>query len=377
MQFPRTPHILLVDDEERNLTLLESLLRPQGYSTSRARDGESALRLAAHVAPDCVLLDAMLPGLDGFMVCRRLKADPATAAVPVIMVTALQEREDRERGLEAGADDFLSRPVNTHELRARIGSLLRVRFLHEELAERLGQLAAAEALKEQLTHLVIHDLNGPLSALKVNLSILLAGLEGPLRPQQEAILTNALANAERLARLIRTLLDVARLEEGRLSIKREPVGLAALAAAACREQEPAFRAKGVTLQVAVPGDLAPVVGDEELLERTLDNLLRNALEFTPPGGRVTVSARAEGGGATVMVRDTGEGIPAAFREKIFEKFAQVEANAQRRRRGTGLGLTFCRLAVEAHDGRIWVESEEGRGSCFFVSLPGPAEKTDG
>lgn len=377
MQFPRTPHILLVDDEERNLALLESLLRPQGYRTSRARDGETALRLAGAEAPDCILLDVMLPGQDGFTVCRRLKADPATAAVPVIMVTALQEREDRARGLEAGADDFLSKPVNMHELRARIRSLLRLRFLHEELAERLRQLAAAEALKEQLTHLLIHDLNGPLSALKVNLSILLAGLEGPLRPQQEGILTSALANAEHLARLIRTLLDIARLEEGRLPVKREPVSLRALAAAACGEQQPAFRAKGVTLEVAIPADLPPVLGDEELLGRTLDNLLRNALQFTPPGERVTVSARAEAEGVTLTVRDTGEGIPADFREKIFDKFAQVEVRAHGRRRGTGLGLTFCRLAVEAHDGRIWVESEEGRGSCFSVSLPGAREGLDG
>lgn len=377
MQFPRTPHILLVDDEERNLTLLESLLRPQGYHTSRAHDGETALRLAAAEAPDCILLDVMLPGLDGFAVCRRLKADPATAAVPVIMVTALQEREDRARGLEAGADDFLSKPVNMHELRARIRSLLRLRFLHEELAERLRQLAAAEALKEQLTHLLIHDLNGPLSALKVNLSILLAGMEGPLRPSQEGILTSALANAEHLARLIRTLLDIARLEEGRLPVKREPVSLRALAAAACAEQQPAFRARGVALEVVIPADLPPVVGDEDLLGRTVDNLLRNALQFTPPGGRVTISARAEAGGVTLMVRDTGEGIPAAFREKIFDKFAQVEVGAHGRRRGTGLGLTFCRLAVEAHEGRIWVESEEGRGSCFFVALAGAGEGPDG
>lgn len=377
MRFPRTPHILLVDDEERNLRLLESLLRPHGCRTTRASDGEAALRLAAAEAPDLILLDVMLPGLDGFEVCRRLKAAPATAGIPVIMITALQERADRARGLDAGADDFLSKPVNTHELRARLRSLLRLRFLHEELAERLRQLATAEALKEQLTHLLIHDLNGPLSALKLNLSILLAGLEGPLQPQQETILTSALGNADHLSRLIRNLLDIARLEEGRLSIKHEPVPVAALVAATCGEHEAAFRAKGVTLEEVLPSGLPPVLGDEELLARTLDNLLRNALQFTPAGGRVTVSARAEAGGVTLAVRDTGQGVPAAFREKIFDKFAQAEVGGQGRRRGTGLGLTFCRLAVEAHNGRIWVESAEGRGSCFCVTLPLAGEETDG
>jgi signal transduction histidine kinase len=377
MDFPRPPHILLlVDDEERNLSLLESFLSPHGWRTSRALEGETALRLAAAEAPDCILLDMMLPGLDGFEVCRRLKADPATSLIPVIMVTALQKCEDRARGLEAGADDFISKPVNPEELRARVRSLLRLRFLHEELAERLRQLRAAEALRQQLTHLLIHDLNGPLSALKVNLSILLAGLEEPLRPQQQAILTNALGNAEHLSRLIRTLLDIARLEEGRLPVKQEPLSLAALAGAACREQEAAFRAKGVTLEEALPPDLPPVLGDEDLLSRVLDNLLRNALEFTPAGGRVTVSAGGGAGGVTLSVRDTGQGIPAAFREKIFDKFAQAEVGAQGGRRGTGLGLTLCRLAVEAHNGRIWVESAEGRGSCFFVALPGAGEEAD-
>lgn len=254
--------------------------------------------------------------------------------------------------------------------------LLLVDDEERNLAERLRQLRAAEALRQQLTHLLIHDLNGPLSALKVNLSILLAGLEEPLRPQQQAILTNALGNAEHLSRLIRTLLDIARLEEGRLPVKQEPLSLAALAAAACREQEAAFRAKGVTLEEALLPDLPPVLGDEDLLSRVLDNLLRNALEFTPAGGRVTVSAGGGAGGVTLSVRDTGQGIPEAFREKIFDKFAQAEVGAQGGRRGTGLGLTLCRLAVEAHNGRIWVESAEGRGSCFFVALPGAGEEAD-
>ncbi|MGH7360555.1 MAG: ATP-binding protein [Candidatus Methylomirabilales bacterium] len=377
MDFPRPPHVLLVDDEESSLGLLEGLLRLHECRTSRALDGETALRLAAAQAPDCILLDVMLPGLDGFEVCRRLKAHPATAVIPVIMVTALQEREDRARGLEAGADDFLSKPVSTHELWARVRSLLRLRFLHEELAERLRQLRAAEVLRQQLTHLLIHDLEGPLSALKVNLSVLLACVGEPLHPQQEAILTNALGNAEQLSCLIRNLLDVARLEEGRLDVKQEPVSLAELAAAARREQEAAFSAKGVALEVILPADLPPVLGDEDLLRRTLDNLLRNALQFTPAGGQVTVSAGAEAGDVTLSVRDTGRGIPAAFREKIFEKFAQAEVEAQGGRRGTGLGLTFCRLAVEAHNGRIWVESAEGRGSCFFVTLPRAGEGADG
>ncbi|HEV8662479.1 MAG TPA: hybrid sensor histidine kinase/response regulator [Candidatus Methylomirabilis sp.] len=377
MGFPRTPHILLVDDEEWNLGLLEGLLGPHGCRLSRAADGETALRLAVAEAPDCILLDVMLPDVDGFEVCRRLKADPTTTAIPVIMVTALREREDRARGLEAGADDFLSKPVNTHELWARVRSLLRLRFLHEELADRLRQLRAAETLKEQLTQLLIHDLNGPLSALKVNLSVLLAGLEEPLQPRQEAILTRALGNAEHLSHLIRTLLDIARLEEGRLPVKEEPVSLPALAAAASREQEAAFRAKGVALEVAVSAGLPPVLGDEDLLTRILDNLLRNALEFTPAGGRVTVTGRAGAEEVTLGVRDTGQGIPAAFREKIFDKFAQAEVGSRGGRRGTGLGLTFCRLAVEAHGGRIWVESAEGRGSCFFVTLPRAGEETDG
>lgn len=393
---PKGPTILIADDEPRDRELLRDLLARQGYCIVEAGSGEEALKVAKEASPGLVILDVVMPDLDGYEVCRRLKQDPETSLIPVVMITAHGDVHRRIQGIEAGADDFLYKPVSALELSVRVRSLLRVKACYDELEEGHRRLRELEGLREKLTSLIIHDLNGPLSTLLFNLSVVLADPEGRLSSQEKSFLQRALQSGEQLAHMVRNLLDISRLEEGRFLIKREPFRMEELVRENLMEIEGQAAAKGIRLTADLPPDLPRVEGDRELLGRILSNLLRNALDYTPSGGSITIAAKLRSGSGVrgqasqrgekvhgppptndephgdfieIAVRDTGVGIPAAYQEKIFEKFAQIDVNAVKGRRGTGLGLTFCKLAMEAHGGAIWVESQEGKGSTFVLILP--------
>ncbi len=381
--------VLVVDDEAGDRELLRELLEKEGYLVLEAESGEEALRLAMEASPRLILLDVMMPDLNGYEVCRRLREEPRTRFIPVVMVTAHGDLEHRLLGIEAGADEFLLKPVNLSELTARVRSLLRLRAYHDDLEESHRRLKESEELREKLTSLIIHDLNGPLSTILFNVSVVLADPEGRLGEREKIFLQRALQSGEQLAQMVRNLLDISRMEEGKLLLHKEPLQVADLIKenlAAVREQAVG---RGIHLDADLPPLLPLVQGDRELLGRVLSNLLWNALDYTPQGGSIRVTARHVRGAmigvrgpggqpptpddelVEVRVQDTGVGIPKAYQEKIFEKFTQIGVGVEKGRRGTGLGLTFCKLAVEAHGGTIWVESQEGRGSTFIFTLPLP------
>ena len=367
----KTPTILVVDDEVENRMLLEAILVAQGYQVVTAADGLEALAKVGAEAPDLILLDVMMPGMDGFEVCRKLKADPATWFIPVVIVTALTEREDRIQGIEAGADDFLSKPVHRWELTARTKSLLRLKALRDDLQQSYQRLRELEELRDRLIDLLIHDLKGPLTSLLLQVELLLSQEgERVVEMKHWEGLHRVFQHVGHLIHLVESLLDIARMEEKKLQLHLEAFPLPELTALLLQEFEVPYASKGVSLKVVVPSDLPLVYGDRDLIRRVLLNLLKNALDYTPGGGAVTVEAQEEGKDLLrISVTDTGIGIPQAFQEKIFEKFAQVQLREHGERRGTGLGLTFCKLAVEAHGGRIWVESEEKKGSRFSFTVP--------
>jgi signal transduction histidine kinase len=365
------PAILIVDDEEQNRVLLEALLSSQGYRVVTAADGAQGFAAVKADPPDLILLDVMMPGQDGFEVCRQLKADPATWFIPVVLVTALSDREDRIRGIEAGADDFLSKPIHRWELLTRTKSLLRIKSLRDDLQKSYEQLQKLEELRDRLIHLLIHDLKGPLTSLLLGADLLISHEGEPVVEEKHwELLRRMRQQVEYLTDMVQSLLDIARMEEGKLPLRPEALAVGELVRSAAAELAVPYASKGVSLETQVPSGLPPAHGDHGLLKRVLVNLLKNALDHTPVDGQVTVGAQPENAESlTIWVQDTGVGIPQAFHEKIFEKFSQVELREVHERRGTGLGLTFCRLAVEAHGGRIWVESAEGKGSRFSFTVP--------
>lgn len=228
-----------------------------------------------------------------------------------------------------------------------------------------SELESLERLRRDLVANVSHELKTPISALRAHLENLLDGVE---RPDPETLQV-MLAQSERLGRLVDQLLDLSRLESGDVPLERGNVELAPLVAEVLSEIEVARPERGVRLADAVPRDIPPVFADRERVHQVLFNLLDNAVRFTPEGGRVTVSASRHNGSVDVVVADTGPGIAPEDLPRVFERFYRVDESRSRDDGGTGIGLAIARSVVEAHGGRIWAESEPGRGSTFTFELP--------
>jgi signal transduction histidine kinase len=377
MTTPRSERILVVDDDPRNVRLLEGIFRTAGYAVDKAQSGAEALERIALTPPDLILLDVMMPGISGHDVCVRLKKDEKTRAIPVVLVTSLSSTEDKVEGLDLGADDFVSKPVNRLELLAKTRSLLRIKMLHdevtrakEELEGKNRELLRLEQLKESLVQMIVHDLKNPLTAIMGNLSLVLQTPDAR-REKTEHRLGVALESTRIMMRMILDLLDISRLEESHMTLNREAGSLAAVAATCLTENGGLVTRASIALEEEFPAGLPEAWVDRGLIDRVVANLLSNAIKHTPEGGTITVGARRNAAENTLelYVRDTGEGIAEAYHLVIFEKFCQADAKKFGLKTDRGLGLTFCKMAVEAHGGRIWVTSTPGQGSTFTVSLP--------
>jgi len=314
----------------------------------------------------------MMPDLSGLEVCRQLKNDPRTRLCQVVLVTALDGAPHRVEGLDTGADDYIAKPVRREEFMAKVRSMLRARRLLAELedaratlAERNAKLEELEALKETLTQTLVHDLKNPLAAVLGNLEL----MERKADDSVLHLVRRSKAAAWRMHQMILNLLDIGQLEEGKLLLRPETVDAASLARKACLEMEGSAAQRGVRLEIEADRGDVHLKADGAVLRRVLDNLLANAIEHSPESGIVRVAVTPCDEGIEITVADQGPGVPPQFRERIFEKFERLEQRKSVPGANRGLGLTFCRLAVEAHGGTIWVDDAPGGGALFRALLP--------
>ena len=365
--------VFVVDDVAANVRLLAGILKVADYDVVTASSGAELLQRVVEVAPDVVLLDVMMPEMDGFEVCRRLRAQESTKTLPVVMVTALHETEDRVRALDAGADDFLTKPVNEIEVVARVKSLVRIKRGRDDLERAYADLQRAEGLRDSLASMLVHDLRTPLTTIIAPMQMLHDEDLGELNETQIEVAAMSIRSAQRLLHLVNELLDVSKMQDGRLTLQRANIDIARAVEEAIeftgaeRKSGESDFSRQITREYSF--DLPTVNGDNDLVRRVLSNLLGNAMKFTPQEKLIATGARVENDEMLLWVRDEGDGVPAEYHEKIFDKFGQVESRQEGRKFSTGLGLTFCKLAVEAHGGRIWLESVENEGSTFYFTLP--------
>jgi signal transduction histidine kinase len=377
--------VLVVDDNLQNREVAEGHLVGAGYQAVQADSGERALAVLAsgEVRPDLVLLDVLMPGLDGFETCRRIRALPEGARLPILFLTALGDLGTHKAALDSGADDFLTKPINRTELLIRVRSLLRIKALSDEQARNLAlisrqrdALVEAHSQKEELTALIIHDLKNPLSSILSNVQYAL-GQDG-MGPDERDSLRDVLRASQSMVRMVMNLLDISRSEDGALVPHMTEFELGALLGEVGSEMQRRIEDKDQRLEIAVAPEVSHLEADRDLVRRILENLVDNAYKYGPRHATIRVEAallppggdgRRAPDTVELRVRDEGPGIPPAFREKIFEKYARVEGRSAHEVRGShGLGLVFCRRAVQVHGGKIWVEENPGRGSCFCVRL---------
>jgi two-component system, sensor histidine kinase and response regulator len=362
--------ILVVDDDESNRDVLSRRLTRQGHTVKIAHNGTDALSLMADTVFDVVLLDIMMPDIDGYEVLRRIKTSDRLHHTAVIMISAVNEVQSVVRCIQAGAEDYLTKPFDATLLKARVDSSLmnsrlraREATLFAQLQENFHRLQELEKLRDDMRNMIVHDLRTPLTSV-------IAGIEmvnqcGPLTQTQEEMIGIGLTGAKTLLGMINDLLDVEKMEAGKSHVQDDDVSAAALVADAIAQVASLTSQSGTTIVDDVRPDLPRFRGDEKKLGRTLVNLIANAIKFTG-AGTVTITASATDEQVLFAVRDSGPGIaPEAF-ERIFEKFGQVDSHSKV---GTGLGLAFCKLAVEEHHGHIAVESTLGAGSTFTFTIP--------
>ena len=375
----KKPTLLIVDDEEQNIRLLKAMLMARNFVLLEATQGEEALRIVSATPPDMVLLDVMMPRMDGFEVCRRLKLDEKNRNIPVIMVTALSEKQHRVKAMEVGADDFLSKPVDHTELMVRVKSLLRIKSYHDELFKSYQEIAAKnekleelQKVKDGLSHMIIHDLRNPLTAISTYLQ--LAAMEKQdLTDSLQSKVDRCLYFCTELDQLIQNLLDINKMEEKEMQLQLEETNLETL----INDVFDHFRAdseeRSISLGFCKAEEIPSIPLDKGLMKRVFANLINNALRHTPQGGKIEMKVEfaPDKKHICAAVRDNGMGLPPEYHQKIFDKFGQVRMkNGKSVVGSSGLGLTFCKMAVEAHGGKIWVESEgEGKGCTFWIEIP--------
>jgi len=371
------PLILVADDVEANVELLVDQLETLGFRTVVARDAPAALAASVEHRPDLAILDVSMPAGDlgvrdrdaGFEVCRRLKRDARTARMPVIFVTALGDTTDRVKAIEAGADDFLTKPHHRLVLNARVRALLKLKGATDALEESLRRLRELQKVRDDLMKMIVHDLKTPLASVLATLEMMRDGDFGAISEPQVRALSDAEGKAEDLLALIEDLLEVARIEEQTITLNPEPIAPAALLAEIVYDWGLRFQQEGASATTDATDDAPVFAADKVLVKRVLSNLVQNAITHSAGPVRIALGARSDTNGILLTVADDGPGIPTEYQEIIFRKFERVRSPNAPRVRSSGLGLTFCRLAVESHGGRIWVKSTEGEGSTFYVQLP--------
>jgi two-component system, sensor histidine kinase and response regulator len=364
--------ILVVDDSPDNCFLVQSLLQEEGYQIDVAENGAEALAKIDEFNPDLVLLDAMMPIMDGYEVTRRMRQNKNLPFIPILLITAYDQLSVA-RGLDIGADDFIRKPVEFDELLARVRSLLRLKHSVDERDQIARQ-------REDFVSRLTHDLRTPLVAADRMMSLLTQGAMGDLSPEVAEALEVMARSNDNLLTLVNTLLEVYRYEAGRKTLNFTSVNLPTLAQEVVEELSSLAIHKDLHLELVKPtgldlADLPLIVqGDRLELRRVLTNLVGNAIKFTDNGSvKVLLSTglskpNAVGGVRPLVklaVQDTGPGIPPQEHSTLFESFTQ----GQHKRSGSGLGLHLSRRIMEAHEGTIGLTSEVGRGSTFTVALP--------
>ena len=371
----KKPLILIVDDIPKNLQVLSNILNIEGYQISFASNGKQALSILETTIPDIILLDIMMPEMDGFEVCKLIKSNSFTQNIPIIFLTGKADTDDIVKGLKLGAVDYITKPFNSAELLSRIRTHIELKFsrdaivkYNERLLQAQEELRQLNASKDKFFSIIAHDLRGPFSGF-LGLSELLAEEYKELEPVEISQIAESMNKAaKRLFSFLENLLEWSRTQMGRmeynptkLDIFETAIRIIGLFTANADE-------KGISLESKIEKNTF-VVADNNMLNTIVRNLVSNALKFTHSGGKITISAdEISDNEIMISVSDTGIGIKAEDIQKIFKIDSKFTTPGTSNEQGTGLGLILCKEFVEKHGGELFIESAVGKGTKFYFNL---------
>jgi signal transduction histidine kinase len=358
-----------VDDVQQNIQVVGTMLRGAGYSIMPANSGAVALQRVATKTPDLILLDLMMPGMDGLEVCRQLKKDPATQSIPVIFLTASNEMDHLVQGLAAGAVDYVTKPFNPPELLARVHTHLELKHARDMIVRYGQELRRLNDEKNEFMGIAAHDLRNPLGAIKGYAEMVVEDARALQHRELEENGRRIQEVAARMAEMVQNLLDANRIERGEMQLKLTSADLAPLVSGVVEAQQRRAGAKQQTIHLEVEAAPAPAQVDVAAVLQVLENLVSNAVKYSPPGKKIIVSLKRMSEGVRCAVRDEGPGLSAEDQRKLFGKFARLSTKPTGGEHATGLGLSIVKRMVEAMNGKVWCESEPGRGATFVVQLP--------
>ncbi|MEJ2207700.1 MAG: hybrid sensor histidine kinase/response regulator [Anaerolineae bacterium] len=370
--------ILVVDDNKDNRDLLVRQLQKQGHRADAVEDGRQALDAMRHQAYDLILLDIMMPEMDGYQVLEAIKADDDLRHVPVIVISAVDEIAGIVRCIELGAEDHLPKPFPRVLLKARIGAALEKKRWRDQERSYLRTIEATNAAKSRFITTMAHELKNTITPIQGYLDLLLREAFGSVTEAQAGILRIMATSAERTTALVADLSDISRIEAGHLLLDFQPTFVDKIVTDVVEAMRAQTGAKGQTVTISLPDDLPAVWADDVRLAQVLTNLLSNAQKYTPQGGEiriwadVTANGQEDAGASQVVhvaIEDTGIGIAAEEQDQVFEAFFRSSDTAVYQTPGIGLGLNITKNLVELQGGEIWFESEQGKGTTFHFTVP--------
>jgi two-component system sensor histidine kinase/response regulator len=366
----KSPLILIVDDNKNNLQVLGSTLHTEGYRLAMAKNGQDAIKQAKKNAPDIILLDIMMPEIDGYQTCKMLKKDENTKSIPVIFLTAKTETDDIVKGFKVGGVDYITKPFKKEELLVRLKNHLDLRQATKKIAQQAQTLKELNNTKDQMFSIISHDLRSPLAGLK-NMLDLLTDKETPTDQDfRESAINIMKATTDSTVNLLENLLFWARSQRGDLEINISRLDLHAIVEENIQLAINTIHQKELKVSNKLP-DYELVMGDMNLTKTIVRNLLNNAIKFTPNGESITFSSAHNKNHIQLLVADTGIGISEENLKKLFKNDEQFTTYGTNNEKGSGLGLKLCKSFAEKQEGELTVISEEGKGTTFTLSLPKP------
>ncbi|MEE9225536.1 MAG: hybrid sensor histidine kinase/response regulator [Bacteroidota bacterium] len=364
-------NILVVDDNQDNIDLLDLALSDLRHRVLKALNGKTALIIAEKEQPDLIILDIHMPEMDGFEVLQRLRQNARTEKIPVILLTAMRkDPQSIESGLALGADEYLTKPIDIQELLVRVKSIMRLKKAEQEL----------ERTKADFTAMLVHDLRSPLAGIKGTIECIRDVGTGEVLDQlHHELLDAALTSSEKMLNLINDILDLSKLETGKLHLMKTAVDFPAIVDFACKNLRIPMNNKKLRLEQKYTPTLPKLDIDPDKIGQVMTNFVSNSIKFTPEGGTISISADLEDfvdelDGSTrkqliVTVADTGAGIAKEELPLLFGKYKQTKTGKMSKYKGTGLGLAISKRIIEAHNGKVWVESELNKGTTFYFTIP--------